>query len=171
MNRKRLMALGALSALGLGAAGSVYASNQVPSLGGPQAATVLAGSMGHAWHGKRQHRGYGHFCAGARGEKLEHAIDFVQSFVEFSPEQDQAWQDFTGALLDGRERVRTACDELDQAEDPMQAPAALARAESLLTAGLEVVREIRPAFDRFYGTLSEDQRKALDQLVNRHRRS
>ena len=73
--------------------------------------------------------------------------------------------------MTGRERVRAACDELDQAEDPMQAPDALARAESLLTAGLEVVREVRPAFDRFYATLSEEQQEALDQLVNRHRRS
>lgn len=171
MNRKRLLALGALSALGLGAAGGVYAGNQVAAAGGPHAATVLAGSMGHGWHGKGHHRGPGRFCAGARGEKLEHAIDFVQSFVEFTPEQDEAWQVFTVSLMNGRERVRAACDELDQAEDPMLAPDALARAESLLTAGLEVVREVRPAFDRFYGTLSEDQRKALDQLINRHRRS
>jgi len=171
MNRKRLLALGALSALGLGAAGGVYAGNQIPAVGGPHAATVLAGSMGHGWHGRGHHRGPGRFCAGARGEKLEHAVDFVQSFVEFTPEQDEAWQAFTTSLMTGRERVRAACDELDQAEDPMQAPDALARAESLLTAGLEVVREVRPAFDRFYATLTEDQRKALDQLVNRHRRS
>ena len=171
MNRKRLIALGALTAIGLGTAGGVYAANQMPALGGPQAASVLAGSMGHGWHGKRHHRGPGHFCAAARGERLEHAVDFVQSFVDFTPEQDAAWQDFTASLMTGRERVRAACDELEQAEDPMQAPDALARAESMLTAGLEVVREVRPAFDRFYATLSEDQKEALDRLVNRHRRS
>ena len=171
MNRKRLMALAAVSTLGLGAAGGVYASNQIPSLGGPQAAAFMASGMGHGWHGKRHHRGHGHVCAGARGEKLEHAIDFVQSFVDFTPEQDTAWQDFTVSLKDGRERVRAACDELEQADDPLQAPDALARAESLLTTGLEVVRGVRPAFDRFYGTLDDDQKRALDQLVNRHRRS
>jgi hypothetical protein len=37
--------------------------------------------------------------------------------------------------------------------------------------GLEVVQEVRPAFDRFYGTLSEDQKQALDQLINRRHRS
>ena len=171
MNRKRLIALGAISAIGLGTAGGVYAANQMPSLGGPHAASVLAGSMGHGWHGKRHHRGPGRVCAGARGEKLEHAIDFVQSFVDFTPEQDAAWQDFSASLMNGRERVRAACDELDQAEDPLNAPDALARAESLLTAGLEVVREVRPAFDTFYATLSEDQKKALDQLINRRHRS
>jgi len=177
MNRKRLMVLGALSAIGLGTAGGVYAGHQIPTLGAAPAASVLTGnmglvgSMGHGWHGKRHHGGPGRFCAGARGEKLEHAIDFVQSFVDFTPEQDVAWQDFTAALVEGRERVRAACDELDQAENPMQAPDALARAESMLTAGLEVVREVRSAFDRFYDTLSDDQKQALDQLVNRHRRS
>lgn len=173
MNRKRWTALAVLSALGLGAAGGVYAGNQVPAIGGAQ--SVLAGAMGHSWHDRGHHRGFhgghGRFCAGARGEKLEHAIDFVEGFVAFTPEQEVAWQDFTVSLMTGRERVRAACDELDQAEDPLQAPDALARAESLLGMGLEVVQEVRPAFDRFYGTLSEDQKQALDQLINRRHRS
>ena len=169
MNRKRLMALGAISVIGLGTAGGVYAANQMPSLGGAQAASVLVGSMGHGWHGKRHHGGPGHFCAGARGEKLEHAIDFVQSFVDFTPEQVGAWQGLVEALRGGSDTVGASCSNLTPLPEDATAPERLAQVELVASTGLEVLREVRPAFDALYAVLDEDQKAALDGLINRRR--
>jgi len=39
----------------------------------------------------------------------------------------------------------------------------------MLGTGLDIVREVRPSFDAFYGTLDAEQKAALDRLVERHR--
>ena len=42
-----------------------------------------------------------------------------------------------------------------------------ARMETMLTAGLEVVKTVRPAFDKLYATLDEKQQAALDKMISR----
>jgi hypothetical protein len=39
----------------------------------------------------------------------------------------------------------------------------------MLSTGLEVVREVRPAFAAFYDSLDENQQEAIDKLMS-HRR-
>ena len=168
MNRKRLLGIGLLTALGLGAiSGGVYATHAQSFAHGPGAlaAAHMAGGMGHGWRGKRHGGPGGHLCRVAKGERLDGMITFVESFVSFTPEQDQAWQDLTAALRDSQAEVRGACDHLAQAEDPRRAPEALDRAETMLSTGLDAVRQIRPAFTAFYETLDERQREALDGLL------
>ncbi len=173
MNRKRLLGIGLLTALGLGAvSGGVYATqaHSFADGAGVLAAPLMIGGMGHGWRGKRHGGPGGHFCRAANGERLDGMITFVESFVDFTPEQDQAWRGLTGALRDSQAEVRGACDQLVQAEDPRMAPEALERAEIMLSTGLDAVRQIRPAFTAFYETLDERQREALDGLLTRHRK-
>ena len=173
MNRKRLLGIGLLTVLGLGAVtGGVYATQAHSFAHGPGAlaAPLMIGGMGHGWRGKRHGGPGGHLCRAANGERLDGMITFVESFVDFTPEQDQAWQDLTAALRNSQVEVRGACDHLAQAEDPRRAPEALERAETMLSTGLDAVRQIRPAFTAFYETLDERQREALDGLLSRHRR-
>ena len=49
---------------------------------------------------------------------------------------------------------------------PDTAPERLARFETLATTGLDILQRISPAFERFYATLSDKQKKALDDLIS-----
>ena len=39
-----------------------------------------------------------------------------------------------------------------------------------MAAGLDTVRDIRPALDDLYAVLNDDQREKLDRLIAHHRR-
>lgn len=126
----------------------------------------------HGWrHGGRHGGGpMTHLCGMARGEKIQRAISFVDNFMSFTPPQQQAWDDLARTLRAGNDRIGTACDTLKDGKAPESAPAKLTMTEDFLTAALDVVRQVRPAFDRFYGTLNAKQRKALDDLLSRRHR-
>lgn len=132
-----------------------------------------SGSFIHAVHGGGWHHGrgpggmLGRLCGERRGEWLDARIDAVESFVTFTPEQAPAWDSLVTAVRSGGERVGEACTALDgEAQDPT---GRLARMEIMLAAGLDVVREVRPAFNDFYAVLDDDQKAALDRLMERRR--
>jgi LTXXQ motif family protein len=107
-------------------------------------------------------------CSDARDEILEERLAFVESFVDFTDEQEPAWQQLTAAIRAGSAKVGEACAELE-APDPTAA-AHLARVELILSTGLDIVQRVRPAFEQFYAVLDDDQKAALDKLVSRHHR-
>ena len=47
------------------------------------------------------------------------------------------------------------------------APEMMALAEIAMAAGVDAVREVRPALDAFYGALSNAQRETFDELMSR----
>lgn len=128
---------------------------------------MLAGWR-HGWHGGGHGRFAEHVCSDARDEILEERLAFVESFVDFTDEQEPAWQQLTAAIRAGSAKVGEACAELE-APDPT-ALAHLARVELLLSTGLDIVEGVRPAFEQFYAVLDDDQKAALDKLVSRHHR-
>jgi hypothetical protein len=128
---------------------------------------MLAGWR-HGWHGGHHGRFAEHVCSDARNEILEERLAFVESFVDFTDEQEPAWQQLTAAIRAGSAKVGEACAALE-APDPT-APAHLARVELILSTGLDIVQQVRPAFDQFYAVLDDDQKAALDKLVSRHHR-
>ena len=109
-------------------------------------------------------------CGERRDARLQDMVAFVESFVDFTPEQAAAWSGLTAALGDGSTRIGAACSELEAAGRPESAPGKLARLEVMLEAGLETVREVRPAFDGFYATLDAEQKQAIDRLAAHRRR-
>lgn len=133
-----------------------------------------AGGDRHGWHHGWHHGAggggpmLGRLCSERRDDWLDGRIDLVESFVEFTPEQQPAWDALTVALRSGSERLGAACADLAGAER-QDAGARLARLETMLQAGLDVVHTVRPAFDDFYAKLDDDQRAALDRLLeHRH---
>jgi LTXXQ motif family protein len=126
---------------------------------------MLAGWR-HGWHGGGHGRFAEHVCGDARDEILEDRLAFVDSFVDFTDEQEPAWQQLTAAIRAGSAKVGEVCAELE-APDPT-APAHLARVELILSTGLDIVEGVRPAFEQFYAVLDDDQKAALDKLVSRH---
>jgi LTXXQ motif family protein len=128
---------------------------------------MLAGWR-QGWHGGGHGRFAEHVCSDARDEILEERLAFVESFVDFTDEQEPAWQQLTAAIRAGSAKVGEACAELEAPDTT--APAHLARVELIFSTGLEIVQEVRPAFEQFYAVLDDDQKAALDKLVSRHHR-
>ena len=120
----------------------------------------------------RHGRGFGlaRLCSQRREERLADMVGFVESFVDFTDQQEVAWNSLTVALDQGSDRIGTACGELRAEGRAETAPDKMARLETMLEAGLEALRGVRPAFDDFYDTLDAEQKEAIDRLAMHRRR-
>lgn len=130
------------------------------------------GGHGGGHHGRGMMGGMGplgHLCGPNRVERLEDAISFVNTFIKLTPEQTTAWNTLAETLRSAATKVGTTCDQMREAGRPATPPDHLARMETMLTTGLDVLREVRPAFDAFYATLDDNQKQVLNELLERGR--
>ncbi len=81
-------------------------------------------------------------CSDRRDQHVEDALAFIESFVTFTPDQTAAWTNLTGAVQTGSATIGQACADTDLATAPQNAPEKLARLETLMTVGLEVVPSV-----------------------------
>lgn len=173
MSMKKGIAYSAVGLLSLVAVGTTVLAVQ-PNLAAQaqdrvEATKAMFGGGHHGWgRGQRGH-GLMRVCRGVNGERVDYAIGFVENIMEFSPEQQTAWDELATAIRSGQKTVSDACDEVKAEGRPETAPEKLAMVEQALQTGLTTVQQVRPAFDKFYATLSDKQKKALDDL-SRHRR-
>ncbi len=119
---------------------------------------------GHDGHGRGHGRGMAMICSDRRDGRIENGLAFVEGFVNFSPEQTTAWNELTDAVHAGSATIGERCEELEKAGVPESAPDRLRHFEAMATTGLAILQRIRPAFESFYATLSDKQKKALDDL-------
>ena len=171
MNTKKALIVSAVAGLALVGGLSLAA----PSWDAVRPAFAAVGDGPGRHFGRHGHgHGGGHklmrLCSERRDERLADLVAFVESFVDFTPEQTGAWSELTTALDNGSGRIDTACGELRTAGRPETAPDRLARFEVLLEAGLDAVREVRPAFEGFYAVLDAEQKDAIDRLAMHRRR-
>lgn len=170
--------------IGSGIAVAVLASGAVAVTSiWPTAPSYAAGVVarnahfgGHrGWHHGDAHghaRGLAMICSDQRDRRIDRGLAFVEGFVNFTPEQTASWDELTKAIRAGSTAIGEKCRELESAGMPKAAPERLQRLEDLATTGLGILQRIRPAFDHFYDTLSDKQKKALDDLIaHRGRRS
>jgi hypothetical protein len=174
--RKVLIGTGVAAAVIVGA---VAVGSTIWPTAPSYAAGVMAREVHFGGHGGWRHghgggpghaRGMAMICSDGRNERIEHGLAFVEGFVNFTPEQTSAWGDLTKAIRAGSATIGEKCAELEKADAPASAPERLQRIESLATTGVGILQSIRPAFDRFYTTLNEKQKKAIDDLMSRHGR-
>ncbi len=168
MLRKSLIVIGAVTAIGLAvgatAVGAVrYAPDVVTSA--MTAEFTRFGGRDHGMHG----RGMARICSDRRDRHIDRMANFVEGFVNLTPEQTEAWNRLTETVRSGSESVGRTCEQLEADGMPQTAPERLAMVETMMTTGLSIVQDVRPAFDAFYATLNERQRKALDDLTDRRR--
>lgn len=88
----------------------------------------------------------------------------VPDLMDLSPSQQKSWEDLMASADTARAKVRAACGDRERAD--ATAPERLARVETIMTAALDGVHEVRPKLDAFYAGLSERQRKGLDELLD-----
>lgn len=141
------------------------------------AAGVAARQVHFGGHGGRRHghgrghaRGMAMICSEGRDKRIEHGLAFVEGFVNFTPEQTTAWGELTDAVRAGSATIGEKCAEMEKTGMPESAPDRLQRFEALASTGLGILQRIRPAFERFYTTLSDKQKKAIDDLISRRGR-
>ncbi len=170
MKLKVIIIAGGLGLASLGAVGAYALSSDVrQGVKAGEAAITLVGHR-HGW-GHRGHRGgMAHkLCSDARTDHIEAAITFAETFMAFTPEQRAAWDKLTGAVRAGGEKIGETCAETEALRAEKTMPAKLALAEAATKTAAAVLGDVRPAFNAWYGTLSDEQRKALDDLLSRRR--
>jgi hypothetical protein len=123
------------------------------------------------WRQRWSQRGHGggHFCRdGDKG--MDRVLEWARWELALTPGQSDAFERLAQAGRGAGAKMASLC--ADQKADAAQtsAPDRLAGLEAALAAGLDVVREVRPAFTDFYAVLTAEQRQILDRhLQRRHR--
>lgn len=172
MNGKQFLMIGGLlaSVAGLSIV-AVSAAPSGPSLTGIEAAggPAFKGAMHKARQdGRRWGGGHGgKFCGKRSGKRMERMTGLIEGLMTFTPPQQTAWNDLKTALNDGKASMEKACETAKSGDKPKTASDRLDRMETMMTTRLGALKTVRPAFDTFYGTLSDKQKSAIDGLMTR----
>ena len=157
-------AVAAVTALSFAAVSA--APGQAPS--GDEAAAARPG-----YHHVHKMRGEGHGgrdCGARAGGYMERQVNVIEGLMEFSPAQKAAWTELKTAMDAGKETMKKACEARKDQEKPKNAVERFDRFETAMSTRLEIMRSIKPSFEKFYATLSEKQQKAVDGLFARGHR-
>jgi hypothetical protein len=169
----RTKALLAGTALAAATALSAAAVTAAPAGNGPASADAPRGQGHHGIHKARgEGKGWGHrhgrgdHCK--RGSRhMERRVDLIEGLMTFTPEQEAAWKELKTSMENGRETIEKACEARKEEGRPKTALERFNRFEEGMATRLSVMRATKPAFEKFYGTLSEKQQKAVDNLFTR----
>lgn len=169
---KALLAGGAIAAATALSAAAVSAA---PAGEGPAGAEPGKGKAHHGYH-KAHGKGHGGWDKGrhGRGDRCEHAgghmerhVDLIEGLMTFTPEQETAWKELKETMKSGRETLKETCEARKEQDPPKTVIERLDRFENAMATRLAVMQSFKPAFEKFYGTLSEKQQKAVDGLFTR----
>ncbi|MBX9925869.1 MAG: Spy/CpxP family protein refolding chaperone, partial [Hyphomicrobiaceae bacterium] len=144
--------------------------------GGVAAASAHRGGWGHGgygMHGGGRHGGDGFglmagpVCNGRGAEIADMMAVRLEHRLKTTDAQKPALEELKAALKAGAAKAEASCPKRpERAADGTRpprptAPERLANLEAGLAARLEAVRTVRPAADKFYATLSDDQKQIL----------
>ena len=132
---------------------------------------AAAGSMGH--HGWRGHGGermafgpMGGFCRGDTAEMADHILVHIDHKVKPTDAQKAAFEDLKTATRAAAEKMKAGCPQV--ADEATKTPKSalspierLNRAQARLEASLDAIKTVRPAAEKFYASLSGEQKSAL----------
>lgn len=160
-------------------------------LAGVAVATVglaAAGAMaerGHFWDGHKggRHMGhgggaglmglgfggpYGRVCRGDTAEFADHVLVRIEHRVKPTDAQKAAFEDFKTATHTAAQKLREGCpqkpDNAAGKDEPQTRTPIdrLAQTQANLEASLAALKEFRPAAERFYASLSDEQKAKLE---------
>lgn len=97
-------------------------------------------------------------------DRVEGRIAFLRAELKISDQQSPAWNEFADALRMGAKRHNEMRQHMSAASATSMS-ARLEEHERLLNARLESTRSIRSALGRLQATLTEEQKRTLDELV------
>ncbi len=103
-------------------------------------------------------RGFGALCNPRAAGMAEWRIERIEAAVKPTEAQRDVLNALRTASTKAAEIIRAACT----GEAPTKAPERLALMEQRLDAMQLAIKTVRPAFDAFYASLSEEQKVKLD---------
>ena len=109
----------------------------------------------------------GMLCEPQRDAMLAGAIAYGEKRLEITPAQMAAWTKLTAALNAGSARVGQSCEAAKAAGTPETSSQHLALMETRMKDGLAIVQEVRPAYDALYASLTDVQKKTLEDMLAR----
>ena len=120
------------------------------------------GMMGHGGGGMM-----GAVCKGDGAQMADHMLVNLEYKVKPTDAQKPAFEELKAAARAAAAKAKAGCpapaaQSADGKEPPRKTPVErLAMMEAGLAAQLDAVRTVRPAADKFFASLTEDQRKQL----------
>jgi LTXXQ motif family protein len=165
MTRNKKLAIGGLTLLAI--------------VGGVAAASAgRHGGWGHGGH-HRMGGGMGGLmgmaCKGNASERADLMLVKLEYGVKPTDAQKPAFEELKTAARAAASKAASACPpKPERAADGTpparpSPPERLARMEAGLVAQLDAVRTVKPAVDKFYATLSDEQKKLVADMGGRHR--
>jgi hypothetical protein len=157
MTRNRKLLIGGL-AIAIVGAGAIAAS-----------AHRGGGGFGGHHGGGMGPMGFGAVCKGNGAEMADHMLIGLEYKVKPTDAQKPAFEELKAAAKAAAAKAAAGCPpkterSADGARPAPKAPTErLAMMEAGLTAQLDAIRTVRPAADKFYATLSDDQKKTLTE--------
>ena len=114
--------------------------------------------MGPGMMGFGGGRGMGWMCSPQSAGLAEWRKDRIEQLVKPTENQRKALDDLQAASTKAAQVVTDACPK----EFPASAPARLELMEKRMEAMLTALKTVRPAFDAFYATLTDEQKATLN---------
>jgi hypothetical protein len=145
MNRKSNLLIGGLVLVVIGA-GTTFA--------------VAEYGTGWRGHHERGHRGFrlDMFCGDS--EVVDRLLTRLEDRIKPTDAQKTVFADFKTAAKSAANKIKGACP----IERPRNLPERFAMAEKRVEATLDAVRTIRPAADKLYAALSDEQKAQMNGL-------
>lgn len=165
-NSKFILAGVAATAIGLAAAGA-YAAHRDGGWG----------RHGHGWGHRGGQMGFvglggfggpmGRICRGDASEMTDHMLVRIEYKVKPTDAQKAAFEELKTAARAAAEKIKAGCPK-DVADKDGQRPTLspierLSRTQTQLEASLEAVKTVRPAAEKFYVALNDDQKAKLNE--------
>jgi len=142
---------------------------------GGVAASAHRGGFGHHGGGPMGHGLMGAVCKGNGAEMADHMLVNLEYKVKPTDAQKPAFEELKSAARSAAAKAKSACPpEPVKAAEGATPPVRkspierLGMMEARLSAELDAVRTVRPAAEKFYASLSEDQKKALTEHEHGH---
>jgi hypothetical protein len=146
MNRKSKLLIGAVIVAVLGV-GTTFAIAQYP-----------VGFHGHGGMSDGMGFRLGLFCGD--GSHIDRMLERLEDRVKPTEARKAVFADFRTAAGTAADKVRGSCP----IERPRNVPERLAMAEKRAEAALDALRTVRPAADKLYSALSDEQKAEMNGL-------
>jgi hypothetical protein len=123
---------------------------------------MMGGDMGHMMammHG-------GMMSGGMPLKHVEGRLAFLKTELKITPAQEPQWTKFADTVSSTAKTAQGAMPAMMQAgAQPQTTPDRLGSYEKMMTSRLDTVRALKVAFDPHCTSLSDEQRKAADELL------
>ena len=125
---------------------------------------ALAHGSGHGFGG--HHRRGGDPCERLTSHSMRIAEVVIETHLDLEAPQMATLQPLLSVVDEWRHDLAEVCDAGQRVENVPQALGAL---ETALDRSARAVRDLRPAYDAFYGSLTDEQRLHIDEAIEKHR--